>query len=218
MKLFQILSSFVVFCILIALGVWQIQRHDWKQNIIQEYHATRQLDRFVIESADLVSQQYQNVLVSGRILPGLFFQAPPQKRQPGVFVIVPIELKNKDIVFVFAGWVSDQARNDIKFTGKANIKGVAMPAWPGNKYTPVNNIKDNIWFDMKFDEMCQAVSCQRTFYPYLVQASHGFLENVSPEPLAIDFHDRHLQYASTWFTLAFALVVIAVLFFRRRKS
>ncbi len=219
MKPYQLASVFIVFLVLVALCIWQLQRHAWKQEIIQDYERVRQHKAFVIKTANDLPLIYQDVLLSGTVDKAhrFFFQAPPKNGKPGVFVVLPVSLAAGETVFVFAGWLAEDQKENFQVLSKNRFQGIVVPVWSSNSYTPKNDVEDNHWFKMDFAEMCLAMGCKK-YYPNLVHLQDKISRSIHPQPLSIDFHNHHLQYAATWFSLAIALIGIVVLFYKRKDN
>jgi surfeit locus 1 family protein len=214
-------STFVALCILVALGIWQLQRREWKAGILAAIdHA---------EAAPPIPMpadppQFAKVFVSGTLLPGRALYGvdvrdqlggPPRE---GAQLMAVLARRDGPDVVVDLGWVpTDGGAPDPLLP--ATVQGyVRTPDHPG-------------WLSANDDP------ARRHFYtlnPAVIATSLG-VQNPAPftlvamgkpagagAPVPADALPRppnnHLQYAFTWFGLGAALVGVFVSWVLQQKA
>ena len=203
MKRLPLLPTLIVFAltaVLVGLGVWQLQRAQWKQQLILAAEAAPQLP--VLRPADYVaamtgrmSVQYRRaelVCRPGRVQPYDLKGGSSAAGQSGYLVLVscrPDQGRAPDIVAV-AGW-----------TRRPDAAAMALV---------VDTVFEGLIIERPYGEEAgrpQFMLIPKTAVPPLAP---------SRLPVAGDLPDNHLAYAGQWFGLAAALLVIYGLWLRRR--
>jgi surfeit locus 1 family protein len=215
-----------VFCALVGLGVWQMQRLAWKEQMI-----TRQ-DRALARSeplpVDVVmtlkpgERDFQQVRLDGVFLAdkALLLGMRPSAGRPGYQYVVPLRLTTGAYagryVPVVLGWVPFKADDKPVVAVPAQamtLDGIARvfrkPSW----VTPDNHPERGEWHTLDTGQIAEYYGLG-PFLPFAVQARTAFA-GVETLPPALEFRNDHLQYALTWFALAAIMIVMSVLRIRR---
>ena len=202
MKRVPVLATLVVFvmlAILVGLGIWQLQRREWKRDLIARLEMAPKLP--LLEPGDFTaamngdkSIQYRRaeLLCSpGTVLPYDIKGGSSARGDSGYLVLVSCRPNRKppDIVAV-AGWTM---RPD----------AVRVPIH-------VDTVFTGLVIERPYGDAAgrpQFMLIPDTAVPPLVP---------SMRPNAGDMPDNHLSYAGQWFGLAAALVAIYGIWLRRR--
>jgi surfeit locus 1 family protein len=220
--------------ILVGLGLWQLDRKAWKENLI-----AAMTTRLAREPADLPPRDSWGRLVPERnefarvgfpaeFLPGqeaLVYSAGaafrPDVKGPGYWVFAPARLAGGSIVIVNRGYVpldrKDPASRVDGVKGSLDIVGIVR--WPETRglFTPADDPPGNVWYLRDIAAIAAAKK-----WP---AAAPFYIEEESPVPpgglplpgkLQANLPDNHLQYAITWFGLALALAGVYVVWLSRR--
>ncbi len=237
--------SAVVLClagiaILLNLGAWQVERLTWKEGIVRTIDARIHAEpRPVAEIARLAEAgediEYIPVTVRGRFLhDGERYFLSTHDGEAGWHVYTPLALTGAgDVVFVNRGFVPyalkdpatrplGQAEREVEITGLARN---AQDEKPGGM-VPDNDPAQGVFFWKNIDEMAQGLDLESgaRVLPLIVDAGPGAAEGGYPigGVTVIDIPNNHLQYAITWFSLAFLmagmLVILVVTQWRRRRA
>lgn len=221
--------------ILIGLGIWQLDRKVWKENLIAAM--TARLDRAPEDLPPreawvrLVPQreEFSRVRFPAEFLPGqeaLVYSAGsafrPDVKGPGYFVFAPARLAGGSIVIVNRGFVpidhKDPAtRAQGASRGRVDIIGIVR--WPETRglFTPADDAKDNVWYLRDIAAMAAAKHWTNVAPFYIEQESPAPPGGLpKPGKLAVNLPDNHLQYAITWFGLALALAGVYLVWLIRR--
>jgi len=189
--------------ILISLGLWQVQRLEWKRGILAQIETRIAGAPAPLPAApDPERDRYQPVVLTGTLQPEALYVLVSQKRVgAGYRVISPFETQAGDRILVDRGFIAVQDRDAARASGPVQITGNLH--WPDDRTssTPANDVAGNIWFARDIDAMAAALDTA----PLLVitRETSPALPGVTPLPVdAAGIPDDHLQYAVTWFSLA----------------
>lgn len=221
--------------VLVGLGVWQLDRKVWKENLIATL--TQRLsgapaplpprDQWphLTESAD----EYRRVSFPAQFIPGqeaLVYTAGsafrPDVQGPGYWVFAPARLPGGSIVIVDRGFIpldrQDAAtRAEDAPQGVVDLVGVLR--WPEKRgfFTPSDQPDKNIWY-LRDPRLIAAAKKWDTAAPFYVEQESPVPPNGWPRPgkLVVALPDNHLQYALTWFAMALGLAGVYVVWLAGR--
>ena len=221
--------------ILCGLGVWQLDRKTWKENLI-----TRLNSRLVEAPKDLPPRaswpqlsedgdEFRRVAFPAEFLDGeeaLVYTAGsplrPDVKGPGYWVFAPARLAGGSIVVINRGFVPDdhkdpEARAADAPHGIVDVVGVMR--WPEvrNSFTPADDPKKNTWY-LRDPNSIATFKKWVTAAPFYIDQEGPVPAGGWPKPGKLEVHlpDNHLQYAITWFGLALALAGVYVAWLARR--
>jgi len=210
--------------ILVGLGLWQLDRKVWKENLIAAISA-----RLARPPADLPprdhwarltpkQEEFARVGFPAEFLDGqeaLVYSAGsafrPDVKGPGYFVFAPARLAGGSLVIVNRGFVpldrKDPAtRMNGTLHGSVDVVGIIR--WPETRglFTPSDEPQNNVWYLRDVTAIADAKKWSTAAPFYIEQESPVPLGGLpSPGKLEPNLPDNHLQYAITWFGLALAL-------------
>ncbi|MEL7175183.1 MAG: SURF1 family protein [Pseudomonadota bacterium] len=198
--IFPLLLGFIGAAILIALGVWQMQRLEWKQGILAEIDAQISGPAIVLPiDPDPEADRYAPVELTGTIeRPEIPVLVSVKRVGPGYRLIVPFETEGRRIL-LDQGFIPLEAKDAERPTGEVTIRGNLH--WPDeiDSYTPENDLDANIWFSRDVPTLAAALDTE----PLLVIAATQTDPSVTPLPVdSSAIPNDHLNYAVTWFSLA----------------
>lgn len=216
-----------------GLGLWQMQRLEWKTRLLKEIDENFSKEAVKISSIAGMKpeeMQFRRVRLEGtfdhdqemyvgpRVLKGM-------KGDNGYHVVTPFTLKDsKERILVNRGWVpTDQrdpsTRPDSQPKGEVVVEGTVRDDDIKNAFTPKNDIRNNEWFVVDVDQMSN-VTDSLPFIVYSMPESNSVYGN-NKLPIGIgskpDLPNDHFQYALTWFTLS-GLTLIGVYTLQRNKT
>ena len=217
---------------LVGLGLWQLDRGGEKAALIDRIEsrivaAPVAMPASVVDPAEW---DYRRVVVRGTFLHEreMYLTGRTHRGRVGVDVVVPLRLSELGDgyrhVLVNRGWVPTAgpgfatqafARPD----GDVVLTGVLRLPSERGWMQPENEPANNRWFWIDLPAMAEAAGLPEAA-PLLLEVAAG--QHAGDYPVGgrtrIDLPDNHLQYAITWFGLAAALLVIYVIFQRRRPT
>ncbi len=210
-------------CVLLGLGIWQLQRLAWKNELI-ELRETRLAEAPIALPADLADPAallaelaHRRVTVSGAFLHDReVYLAATRRGKFGFRVITPLRRADGATVLIDRGWVPNEARDpafrlEAQFESEVTVQGLLRGASERGWFTPDNDPARNYWFWRDLAAMATFAGVDAP--PLLIEA------DTMPNPgglpigakMAVNLRNEHLQYAIVWFSLAAALLVIAIL-------
>lgn len=188
--------------ILIALGVWQLQRLAWKSAILAEIDSTIAAAPVALPAApDPERDEYLPVTVTGalggveaRVLTSV------KDRGPGYRVVSVLTAGDRRIL-VDLGFVPESGRDASRMAESVTVTGNLL--WPDevDRWTPDPDPGAGLWFARDLPAMAEALGAE----PVLVVARDlsGADLGVSPLPVTTaGIPNDHREYALTWFGLA----------------
>ncbi|MBL3701895.1 SURF1 family protein [Sulfitobacter sp. BDSS02] len=215
--LFLLTFGLVGTAILVWLGVWQLQRLEWKQGILAEIDARIDEQPVALPAdPDPETDTYLAVTATGTILPGELHVLVSQKNiGAGYRVIAPFVTDSDRRIMIDRGFARQTAKDAPRALGPFEIIGNLH--WPQerDRFTPDPEIEDNIWFARDVPAMARALDTE----PVLLVARTQTDPGLDPMPIGTaNIPNDHLQYAITWFSLALIWVAMTVFFIRRPRA
>lgn len=196
---------------MVTLGMWQVQRMAWKQDIIANldtlYEGMPQAYNYQsLTKANTHDEKLLYGTVTGRPLLGkqMLFGPKPHDGKIGYHVVTPIAL-NGGTVLVQRGFIekdkvdslkSAVAPRNVSFTGV-----IRKPDW--NKYTPNNSPENGIWSKLDINEIADYQKL-KNIVPYILYTAKASNSFDAVTPLSEKWYPRnkHRQYALFWFSMA----------------
>lgn len=213
--IFPILLGLVGCAILLALGVWQMQRLAWKETMLARIEA-----RIGGAPADLPAapeearDQYAPVLASGHLTGREIHVLVPQAGQSPAFrIIAALDLGTRRIM-ADLGTVPETAKTAPRAAGPIRLTGNLH--WPDDttSWTPAPDLAANMWYARPVAAMAEALDTEPTL---LVARSHDRPDlGTTPIPVGTSgIPNDHFGYALTWFGLAFVWAIMSAVLIRR---
>lgn len=228
-RLWPTLITVPAFILLLALGTWQVQRLQWKTALIEKLQARSEMPAVSLPPVldDPEAFEYRRVGVEGRFLHDgeLHLVNRSLNGNPGVHILTPLERADgAGYVLVNRGWVpfdrEDPAkRPEGQISGTVRVEGILRLAKGPGWITPDNAPPTNVWFYLDPPAMARAAGVP-SLPAFEIMSSDREVPGGFPvgHQWRVDLRNDHLQYAVTWYALAFALLVIYVLSQRRRED
>ena len=106
------------FVTLMGLGIWQLQRNDWKQNLVAESHARTDAPPLdVTDATGLAADDmaYRRIRLEGewRLDDVMFLANRARYSVRGEEILLPVQPAEGPAVLVNLGWIPDGARADV---------------------------------------------------------------------------------------------------------
>jgi surfeit locus 1 family protein len=215
--------------ILIGLGIWQLDRKVWKENLIltlntrlsrapEDLPPRESWPRLVAEG-----NEFTRVKFPAEFLPGqeaLVYTAGspfrPDVRGAGYWVFAPVRLAGGSIVLVDRGFVRPDRKDPASRaqgvpSGIVDIVGVLR--WPEMRgtFTPADEPQNNVWY-LRDPQAIATAKKWDAAAPFYIEQESPVPPGGLPKPgrLSVQLADNHLQYALTWFVLALGLAGVYV--------
>jgi surfeit locus 1 family protein len=228
------IATLVVIAILCGLGVWQVQRLAWKENLIAAVTSRMSAAPVPAPSPGAFAErdpstvEYQQVAVSGHYLNDreahvIYSLTEPKGPVGGVgyMVMTPFQTDDGWIVYVNRGFVpaakaDPSTRPQGLVEGETTVTGVVRLPADRSWFMPGDNPAKNEWFSR--DPALYAAAYplpSANVAPYIIDAVYDpSLPGGLPQggETVVDFPNNHLGYAITWFGLAACAAAVFVAF------
>lgn len=196
----------------IALGVWQLDRMQWKRDLIERVDARLGASPVPLPAPaqwagfDAKRDEYRRVRVTGHYLPDA--EARTQAVTDlgaGSWVLTALRTGQGGVVFVNRGFVPQGAQASPAPEGPVSVVGLLRPSEPDGGFLRRNDPAADRWYSRDVDAIARARGL-----PPALTARFFIDEQADAErsgwPRAgmtvVRFRDTHLSYALTWFALA----------------
>ena len=225
----------------VGLGVWQLQRRVEKHALIaaldqrlavapvplpppaQWSTLTPATDEFrrVSFTATYQSNLDAMVYTSGSAIRG-------DISGPGTWAFIPARLSTGETIAVNAGFVPntklDRNMQDRAVAALITNKPVMLTGYirfpeATGMLTPAPERAKRLWFARDHLAMAQALGWKHVA-PFYIDLETPVPASGVPKPGPLEVHlaDNHMQYAITWFSLAFAVVIAFIVWLRAQRS
>ena len=228
-------ASLLVLALLVALGTWQVERLQWKENLIATINERvvsepRSFAAIKAQWSEAGDVEYWPVHMEGRFHhDGERHFFATYRGRTGYFIYTPFELDDGRFVLVNRGFVPFEIKDaslrpDGQVQGRQSIVGLARNRLENkpSSLVPDNDIAKNIfyWKDLAAMVETSGVGTLAQYEPFFVDA------NDAPNPgglpvggvTLIDMPNNHLQYAVTWYGLALALAGVLGFWWHRQRK
>jgi len=222
----------VSFVGLILLGIWQLERRAWKLDLIERVdarvHAAPVAPPGPGEWPTLSAgrDEYRNVAVTGRFLPGKDTQVQAVTvRGAGFWLLTPLQREDGSVAlvnrgFVPPGWTG--APDALAAAPEVRVTGLLRLSEPDGGFLRSNAPAQSRWYSRDVQAIAAAQGLDRVA-PYFIDAAasnaaNGDFASAEAVPVGgltvVSFRNHHMQYALTWFAMALMVVGAAWLVVR----
>lgn len=202
--------------LLCGLGVWQLQRLQWKQGLLNEIAANFTAAPVALpEALDKANDQFLQVALDGTLEPGEIAVLTSRRPYgPGFKIISPFTLADGRRILIDRGFVPEEKKAPAaRPYRRGPAQGTGTLFWPDetDSFTPDPDIQKNIWFARD----PQAMAGYLGTLPILVSLNTRMTGDW-PEPalVAANIPNNHFTYAMTWFALALVWAVMTAVWIR----
>jgi surfeit locus 1 family protein len=215
---------------LVALGVWQVERREWKLALIerveQRVHAApvRAPGPSAWASVSKENSEYLRVTATGH-----FIEGPETLVHAvtalggGYWVMEPLQTDDGFVVLVNRGFVPAAGGEPMSPGAAGNgatasaddavvtITGLLRITEPKGAFLHTNAPRENRWYSRDVTAIAHAQGLSNVA-PYFIDADASLQPGQLPVGglTVITFHNSHLIYAITWFTLALMMAGLLV--------
>jgi surfeit locus 1 family protein len=187
--------------VLIALGLWQVQRLDWKRGILDSIETRIVAEPVAVPpNPSQADDQYRRVDASGAIETGEIhvYTASPSGGV-GYRVIAPFTIADGRRILLDRGFVPIGEKDAPRPIGPISVRGSLL--WPDDGALESNppDLARNIWIARDLPAMATELAAA----PILIVAAEITpADGPTPLPVTVNIPNNHLEYAVTWFGLA----------------
>ncbi|CAG9771012.1 unnamed protein product [Ceutorhynchus assimilis] len=204
-----------------GLGVWQIQRKSWKEELIEELQEKSASAPIELPTNldELQQLEYRPVIVRGTFLHDKEIYMGPRSIKEdkhnsslfseggnqGYLVVTPFKLADRDeTILVNRGWVpaknikpASRARGQVE--GDVNVIGIVRLNENRPNFAMKNKEGSNLYFYRDLNSMCASTGASPIFLDQTIDY------NAPGGPIGgqtrVTLRNEHLSYVITWFSL-----------------
>ncbi|ASD25921.1 SURF1 family protein [Brevundimonas diminuta] len=231
----RLVAGLAAFAVLIAgfsaLGVWQVQRLAWKQELIRQVDSRIHADPVSapgpadFDAVTREADQYRRVIASGRFAHDREVRVKAvTDLGSGFWVVTPLEDARGFTVLINRGFVpaeraAPETRAEGQGEGPVSVTGLLRISEPKGGFLRDNDPAGDRWFSRDVAAIAEAKQLSGPVAPYFIDA------DATPNPggwprgglTVVRFANSHLVYALTWFGLALMSAGGAVLWLREER-
>ncbi|MBM3650182.1 MAG: SURF1 family protein [Alphaproteobacteria bacterium] len=213
------LVSLPIFVVALGLGVWQIERREWKRDILQRIETNQAAAPITLDAllqGDPLRHEYGRVKIAGTLLNDKEFYLASRnlKNKVGLQVVTPLRTDDGRILLFNRGWVPQEAKDAQRraqgqVAGVVDLVGIVRRNQERRQFAPENVPDRNVWFHVDVPLMRRMAGGAPD-----AKLDAFFLDaDAAPNPgglpiggqTRLNIPNDHLQYAITWFLIALAL-------------
>lgn len=204
-----------------SLGVWQLERLQWKNALIERVEARLTAPPRTPPGAEEWSNEdaYTRVVVSGVFLHEreTLVQAVTDLG-PGWWVMTPLRTHDS-VILINRGFVPSERRAAMsRQAGQMTVTGLLRASEPKGGFLRANDAQEGRWHSRDVEAIARASGLTESVAPFFIDA------DATPNPggypvgglTVVRFRNSHLIYAVTWFTLATLALAGAAFVLRER--
>ncbi len=215
--------------VLFALGTWQVQRLNWKRDLIAQREAALAAAPAPLpKTADAArAMEFRRVAAAGVFMHDkeIFVGASAEANRTGYHVLTPLREAGGGIVLVNRGFIPAELKGPSRRAagqpeGAVRVAGLLRlpPAGKPNWFLPENRPDRNYWFWIDLPAIAATLQIG-DLAPFVIEA------DATPNPggwprggiTRVALPNDHLQYAIIWYALTVALIVIYVVYHRQAE-
>jgi len=217
--LWPTLISLPIFLVSLGLGIWQMERREWKRDILDRMAANQAAPPLALDEllqGNPLRHEYGRVKIAGSFLHDkeFYLAARSLKNSVGLQVVTPVKTNDDRIVLFDRGFIPQEKKDPARraegqLAGTVELTGIVRRNQEQRQFAPDNAPDRNVWFHVDVPLMRSMAGARPD--PKL---DSFFLEaDAAPNPggvpvggqTRLDIPNDHLQYAITWFLIAAAL-------------
>ena len=229
---FMAVLASLFFVLFVGLGIWQIERLQWKLDLIARVDARVHAEPVAAPGKDdwaNVNQkddEYRHVTITGTYLNDkeVLVNALTE-RGAGYWVLTPLRAADGSLTYINRGFVPSEkrdlsSRQQTQIAGETTVSGLLRMPEPDGFFLRPNDPAKNSWNSRDVAAFA-AKENLGSVAPYFIDADAK--SNPGNQPVGgltvVSFRNSHLSYAITWFALAAMIAGAAVFGWRyERKS
>lgn len=224
--------SFGGILFMLTLGVWQLDRLAWKEDLIARIDTAAKeapLTQLPSTPEALQDKHFYSVELTGYYMnqPEFDIAARYFNSKLGYSILTPFIIDEGPdtgkIVLVNRGWIPAALKDDASARKaitdeKITIRGRIRLSNERNRFTPQNQPERNVWFGRDVADM--AAFSQLQFEPLTLDITGVQDPAILPVPSdeTVQLRNDHLGYAITWFGIGIGMLVITLLYHRKPKD
>ena len=223
------LMTVPMFVALLVLGTWQIQRYEWKSDLITKLHQRADAPAIMLpppgDSPEAI--EFARVRLAGTFLnkSEYYLIGRSMRGNPGLHVLTPFRRADGGgVELIDRGWIpfdrrAPENRAEGQLNGTVVVEGIIRLAKGQGRFMPDNEPQNNLWFFIDPGAMAAARGIA-SLPPYYISSGDTAVPGGFPigKQWRLDIANNHLEYAFTWYFMALALLVIYFIYHRQKPE
>ncbi|MBB1251359.1 SURF1 family protein [Rhizobium sp. G21] len=215
----------LAFLTFVGLGVWQIERLQWKQDLIARVDARIHAAPVAPPETATGDDEYRRIRIAGTYIADAdTLTQAVTKLGPGFWVMTPMTSEEGRVILVNRGFIPQDLKDQTAYaapSGAISVTGLLRLTEPKGGFLRDNDPAAGRWFSRDVVEIARArgLSSVAPFFIDVEAAAKGAANAYPVTGLTVvAFSNHHLQYALTWFAMAALTIVGAIVVTRRGDS
>ena len=213
--------------ILLMLGTWQVQRLEWKNQLIHDFEIRATADAVGLPVGSIApDMEFRRLSLTGSFDHDreIFMTGRTYEGNAGFHIVTPFTLTDGRIILINRGWVSESYRDKTKRTfslieGETTVTAILrFPATKGY-FVPENEPENGFWFTLVPAQIVSHLGLGDAAETGIYAAALRTSEKISL-PIGArtetNLRNSHLGYAITWYGIACALIGVYAAFHHQR--
>jgi len=209
--------------VLLWLGTWQLQRLEWKNQLIADFESRATTAPIDLPWGDVGPEmEFRRLALTGSFDHSreVFMTGRTYEGNAGFHIVTPFTLTDGRIVLVNRGWVSESYRDQSKREFTLTEGEVTLPAilrFPGKKgyFVPENEPENGFWFTLVPGQIVKHLGldgrAESDIYAATIRTSETIKLPIAART-ETNLRNSHLGYAITWYGIACALIGVYLAF------
>mgnify|MGYP001207248181 CR=1 FL=1 len=205
--------------ILVSLGTWQLERLQWKERYINKIVTQMSLPAVSINSKNILefsNLRYRKIKISGYYLYGkkIAIHSKVFNKIVGKHIIVPFK-SDFGYILVNRGFIpNNKSINIEESTNIIEISGIINFVNKKSFFIPDNDLQNNDWYYVNIDDFKKYSNLNLLDF-YVIEENNPLEVLPIGSQYNLNIPNDHLQYAITWFSLAFVLCIFMHLIWKK---
>lgn len=201
--IFPVVIGLAGTAVLASLGVWQLQRLDWKEGVLAEIESRIVAEPVALPAApDPDADKYLPIVAEGAILARTLHVLTSVPRVgPGHRLISAFRLEDGRLVMLDEGFV--RQGGDLAPGAMQGVTVIGNLHWPDDtdRFTPAPDLSSGLFFGRDVATMAEVLGTEPLLI--VVREIEGTSARATPLPVTTaGIPNNHLGYAVQWFGLA----------------
>lgn len=195
--------TLVFIFVFLGLGTWQLQRKGEKETLIETLTKNQKAPPQNVDSTETPAP-FTPLYGEGHFISGkrIFLQVKTYQGKNGVYVLDVFRTNKGKFLLIQRGWAPKEITSP--FPGDIKVEGMTRFPSPPNAFQPNNQKPTYFWIDIK----ALSRDLNLPLLPYYLVAKTSGDAQIYPTPPVPSLSNHHLQYAITWYSLAFFLLLM----------
>ncbi|MDA9749202.1 SURF1 family protein [Pelagibacteraceae bacterium] len=205
------------------LGNWQLQRLEWKENLIKEFNNLLEQKPLSLSMGKMKYRnmdEFTKIITKGTVdrSKKIFFPAKTHNGKNGFFIASLLTDNHNNQYLIDEGWFEYNKFEYFKSNNQiisSEIIGYLRYPTEKKMFTPKNSPETNEWYYYDLEEIQKYFQTEINQNFFIKSMSSHGEEFLFPSTAKHNFTNNHLQYAITWFLMSFSILAIFIIYLIR---